>query len=168
MELKTKNTELLEQLRASREKEKARAADNERLLEQMQNDDGENRVVPYQENALQIVENSNNSNAAELEHYKTIVDQLMSDRAVFTQRLGELMNINAHVGSAKEMTAAIESMRNNASIAANPDSRAIVATGSQPPDELGEQLRNLTIENGELAQRLGGAVAEKEFALSSE
>lgn len=159
MELKTKNASLQGEVNRLNET-------NERLLKRMENDSCENRVIPYQENVLQTAENSYNSNTAELEHYKTIVDQLMSDRAVFTQRLGELMNINQHIGSAKEMTTAIESLRGNTMIYASPDSRALVTTDSQP-EELDDQLRNLTIENGELAQRLGGAVAEKEFALSS-
>lgn len=88
----------------------------------------------------------------------------MNDRAVFTQRLNDLMNINAHVGSAREMSAVIEDLRReNGETGA---SLALVEASSQP-SELGTQLRNLTIENVELAQRLGGAVAEKEFALSS-
>lgn len=165
IELKAKNTELTELLRTSREKEKAAVSDYERLREQLRNSQSdENRVVPYQENAIQL--SNDGSNAAELQHYKTIVDQLMSDRAVFTQRLGELMNINSYVGSAKEINALIEDLRvGNDAVASNPTSRALVVT--QPSDEVGEQIRNLTLENSELAQRLGGAVAEKEFALSS-
>jgi hypothetical protein len=174
MELKSKNTELTESLRLSRHNEQAAVADNERLREQILNvqnfaADGENRVVPYQQNELQPYDNdAEASNLDELKHYKTIVDQLMSDRAIFTQRLGELMNINAHVGSAREMNSMIERLRGSDGAAADSNSRALVTADPQPSEELGEQLRNLTIENGELAQRLGGAVAEKEFALSSE
>eukprot|EP00956_Cyclotella_meneghiniana_P038171 scaffold149595_cov67-Cyclotella_meneghiniana.AAC.2 len=163
IELKSKNTELVESLRVLREQFDAATAENNHLREQIcVSGGGENRVVPYQENALQL---SSSSGSAELEHYKTVVEQLMNDRAVFTQRLSDLVNINAHVGSAREMSAVIDDLRReNGETGA---SLALVEASSQP-SELGTQLRNLTIENGELAQRLGGAVAEKEFALSSE
>lgn len=169
MELKGKNIELTESLRAAREREKTAAAENEQLRRDLKStsNDHENRVVPYQDNALQTREGNRVDNTEELQHYKTIVDQLMSDRAVFTQRLNDLVNINQHVGLAREITATIEGLNENGGTLANFNSRALVAANSQP-DELGEQLRNLTIENGELAQKLGGAVAEKEFALSSE
>ena len=173
MELKSKNIELAECLRATREKEQALAAENEQFCAQVFHDvksttgDNENRVVPYQNCALQTIESNRPSDVEELQHYKAIVEQLMSDRAVFTQRLNDLVNINQHIGLAREVTASIEGLKENGEARLNDNSRALVATNSQP-DELGEQLRNLTIENGELAQKLGGAVAEKEFALSSE
>jgi hypothetical protein len=64
------------------------------------------------------------------------------------------------------MNARIEGYRDgNDVLAVVPTSSALVAT--QSSEEMGEQIRNLTLENSELAQRLGGAVAEKEFALSS-
>lgn len=162
IELKSKNTELVESLRVLREQFDAATAENNHLREQIcVSGDDENRVVPYQENAIQL---SSSSSTAELEHYKSVVEHLMNDRAVFTQRLNDLMNINAHVGSAREMSAVIEDLRReNGETGA---SLALVEASSQP-SELGTQLRNLTIENVELAQRLGGAVAEKEFALSS-
>lgn len=171
LELKTKNAELSESLRNSRENEKAIAFDNERLREQMLNEqsrmqcDDENRVVPYQENALTLTKDNHTE---ELEQYKAVLDQLMSDRALFTQRLEELMSINSHLGSAKEMSTLVEKLHDrNEGTASEKSSRALVLANAEPNVELGEQLQHLRIENGELAQRLGGAVAEKEFALSS-
>jgi hypothetical protein len=192
MELKSKNTELTETLRASREQKKAAAdaleslkADNEVLRSQIMsrassgNDQDENRVVPYQQNASV----DNKAINEELAYYKTVVEQLMNDRAVFTQRLGELMEINTNnVGAARNMKLAIKgphytnevaaadtnsrALITAEAVAADTNSRALVTTGTYPNAE--EQLRNLAIENSELAQRLGGAVAEKEFAMSSE
>ena len=171
LELKTKNAELSESLRNSRENEKAIAFDNERLREQILNEqsrmqcDDENRVVPYQENALTLTKDNHTE---ELEQYKAVLDQLMSDRALFTQRLEELMSINSHLGSAKEMSTLVEKLHDrNEGTASEKSSRALVLANAEPNVELGEQLQHLRIENGELAQRLGGAVAEKEFALSS-
>ncbi|KAL3805306.1 hypothetical protein HJC23_009013 [Cyclotella cryptica] len=178
MELKYKNMELNESLRVSHEQKKAAAdaiqslkEENEKFRRQIMNGrsstpDCENRVVPYQQNTLQTL---GNTTTDELEYYKSIVNQLMSDRAVFTQRLVELMDINTNVGSARDMHFSIEGPPDrHDGMTAESNSRALVAANSYPnADEFGEQLRNLTIENGELAQRLGGAVAEKEFAMST-
>jgi hypothetical protein len=127
----------------------------------------ENRVVPYQQNTSHSLQSNSMD---ELEYYKSIVNQLVSDRAIFTQKLTELMDININVGSSRNTIFSIECLRDrHDGITPESDSRALVTANTYSnADEFGEQLRNLTIENGELAQRLGGAVAEKEFAMSSE
>lgn len=179
MELKYKNMELNESLRVSRDQKKTAVdaiqslkAENEKFRRQIMNHQSstpecENRVVPYQQNALHSLQNNSMD---ELEYYKSIVNQLVSDRAVFTQKLAELMDINTNVGSSRNANFSTEGLRDrHDGIRPESDSRALVtANAYSNADEFGEQLRNLTIENGELAQRLGGAVAEKEFAMSSE
>jgi len=126
---------------------------------------------------------------AELQRYKSIVSLMEADRNAVNQRPLVLMGNtaspaleNAPRAETNERALIPLGSHNMGDhlIGAAANQRAMVpATGTsshtppsdiQPDHSIGEvekQVRNLTIENGQLAQRLGGAVAEKEFAMST-
>ncbi|KAL7440873.1 hypothetical protein ACHAXM_007500 [Skeletonema potamos] len=196
LDLKTKNMDLSESLRKSRQQKKAAAEIIERLKtenEKLKKDvcelqDSSNRqIVNYAEKDTpvekQLVpfeavcsgdEKKMHDMDAELTHYKAIVDRMMSDRSVFTRRLSELMDSaplkRRHSDSDGQMKVALLTS------GAHPPFELGLVTASSPastqedhtvPDEAKSKIQDLTAENVDLAQRLGGAVAEKEFAMTT-
>jgi len=197
LDLKTKNMDLSESLRKSRQQKKAAAeiiqrlkteneklkydvrelhdSSNRQIVNVAEKDTAvENQLVPFEpvssgdEKKIQDMD-------AELTHYKGIVDKMMSDRSVFTQRLSELMDLTPlkrrhsdYDGQAK--VAMLTSVAHpplvsqSAVVASSP---ASTQEGRAVPDEANAKIENLTAENVDLAQRLGGAVAEKEFAMTT-
>ena len=130
----------------------------------------------------------------ELEHLKSVVSLTAIDRNTFDRRLSELTDMwgkgpsphkrpcDAPTSPAVGTTPGFES-----GVASTPlttqgpgltstqmtlyrDSSVSHNTSSNvtpPPLQIVKQIEHLTNENGELAQKLGNAVAEKEFALST-
>lgn len=203
LDLKTKNMDLTESLRTSREQKKAAAeiierlkAENEKLnndINALSNSSNGQLVVtgtekdPVAENQL-VPFNSDDDEKriqmeAELKKYKEIVEKMMSDRNVFSQRLSEMMDLaplkrrhTDHDGQRKlEKDAPVAMLTSEAhppfvaqgSIVLSSHASTQEGGLTAASDEANEHIQNLTAENVDLAQRLGGAVAEKEFAMTT-
>ena len=218
LDLKTKNMELTEIVRTSREQKKAAAEIIERLKTENENLTNnvrelhvssanrqmvnyaeketavENQLVPFEaissgdEKRIQEMD-------AELTHYKAIVDKMMSDRSIFTQRLSEMMDSaplkrrNTDCDGQFKLDKDVSATLNTILQEKKGDSVAMLTSGPRPPfvsqgallasspastqeshidsDKAKAKIQNLTAENVDLAQRLGGAVAEKEFAMTT-
>lgn len=204
LDLKTKNMDLTESLRTSREQKKAAAeiierlkAENEKLNNEInalsnsshgqlvvtgtaKDSVAENQLVPFNsdddEKRIQVME-------AELKKYKEIVEKMMSDRNVFSQRLSEMMDLaplkrrhTDHDGQRKfEKDTPVAMLTSEAhppfvaqgSIVLSSHASTQEGGLTAASDEANEHIQNLTAENVDLAQRLGGAVAEKEFAMTT-
>ncbi|KAL7539983.1 hypothetical protein ACHAXR_009782 [Thalassiosira sp. AJA248-18] len=132
---------------------------------------------------------------AELKYYKSVVSQMSKDRNVLNQRLSELMDISGPTQDMLCAAASPQASINEGALIPHESNNLgdhlnsgvfnqgamVIKTDTaehgsydppstqlhHPTEEVEEQIRNLTIENGQLAQRLGGAVAEKEFAMST-
>mmetsp|Transcript_21415 Transcript_21415/g.36543 ORF Transcript_21415/g.36543 Transcript_21415/m.36543 type:complete len:1761 (+) Transcript_21415:57-5339(+) len=209
LDLKTRNMELTESLRKSRQHKRAAAdiierlkTDNEKLKHYVRElrDSSSRQIVTYTENDStvenQLVpfagdEQKIKEMDAELAHYKAIVDKMMSERSIFTQRLSEMMDFaplkrrhsdcDGQIKLEKDVSVSLSNIlreQNGGNVAvltsiAHPpfaSQGAVVAssTGStQQEHAVQAEIQNLTAENANLAQRLGGAVAEKEFAMTT-
>jgi len=232
VELREKNVELAESLRASRDQKRVALsciedlkAENEFLRSELDNMqkrvcsnayDEQDRTSEYSkfnndgnfsyQNDVIDAKNSDDMKA-QLQHYKTIINQMTEDRAELCKRLSVLMdaikpstlnrrnsidvesngnmNLDASVELEKLFQSIIdkfdfpsENIRNEvdpgSALVVKEDaefdnSQAIVSRQDNAFDmsEVEETIRTLTYENGQLAQRLGGAVAEKEFAMTT-
>ncbi len=199
LDLKLRNKELVESNRKSRQQKKAAAEIIERL--KSDNEDLKNsvlelrgsynkQIVPYAEedskleNQLVPFEAGSGDERkvedvdAELTHYKAIVEKMMSERSIFTQRLSEIMALaplkRRHSDSDGQFK-----IEKDTSVLPNNSNVAMLTSGahlplpsqsavtSQDDHAVQAHIQNLTVENANLAQRLGGAVAEKEFAMST-
>lgn len=191
LDLKTRNMELTESLRKSRQHKKAAAeiierlkSDNEKLkndVHELRDSNGrqivayaeqsvENQLVPFETNSGD--EKKIHDMDAELTHYKAIVDKMMSERSIFTQRLSEIMDLapfkrrhtdyDGQLKLEKDASVSVSNMLTS-SVSHPP----FVAQGAHEDHAVQAQIQNLTVENANLAQRLGGVVAEKEFAMST-
>lgn len=203
LDLKTKNMDLTESLRTSREQKKAAAeiierlkAENEKLnndINALSNSSNGQLVVtgtekdPVAENQL-VPFNSDDDEKriqmeAELKKYKEIVEKMMKDRSIFSQRLSEMMDLaplkrrhTDHDGQRKlEKDTPVAMLTSEAhppfvaqgSIVLSSHASSQEGGLTAASDEANEHIQNLTAENVDLAQRLGGAVAEKEFAMTT-
>jgi len=195
LELRSKNMEMAEVLRRSQEEKDslfetidALKADNAELQKdivalQTTNPAGqEDSIVPYQyDGDLNHSSSIHDPPAdrmseleAELQHYKSLAQQLTSERSVFNQRLDDIMGASdMHPvpggASPQELALSIHAEEKDRNTAMSPTLQASAAfpPASPLPEEVEEQINHLTIENGQLAQRLGGALAEKEFAMTT-
>ncbi len=132
---------------------------------------------------------------AELQHYKAIINEMAEDREELCRRLSVLMDatkpstgntididpygkMKSDALTKNDMNFSSEYLQNevnscNALVVKEDsefdNSQVIVSHESNVFDmsEVEETIRTLTYENGQLAQRLGGAVAEKEFAMTT-
>ena len=201
LDLKTKNMELTETLRKSRQQKRAAAeiierlkSDNDKLnsdirelqescTKQLVTHDEKDSIVQNQlvslEANLSGDENKNRYDVdAELTKYKYIVDKMMSERTIFAQRLAEMMNLapmtlthsdcHGQIKSKRDESVSLDNalLKKNGGTAASFTQDTIVPLGESPgyPDEA---MQNLSSENVDLAERLGGALAEKEFAMTT-
>ena len=188
LELKAKNVEITESLRLSQEQNTAALdtietlkADNEQLRRDMAKESDANHNALTCQNGAD--ENAKMSEMeAELKHYKTIVSQMTSDRNVLNHRLSDLMDLPGPSQLAlydappnEQALVPIDSkniqdpegtmvVAKDNTEAQSYDQSSYVSTPVtlHPVDGVEEQIQNLTIENGQLAQRLGNAVADKE------
>ena len=216
-----KNMEMTESLRVLEEKNKAAVdiietlkADNDELRNDIiaqQSDKStatwtsfeahDDRVVPFENGTSNSTEMSDIE--AELQHYKSIVSQMASDRNVFNDQLSKLMGtsgpsqwglcvatVSAALKNPPQATTnegalvILESHNSRDHLGDTASDQGVIVTKTDatvassyappptplhhPTDEVVEdQIRNLAIENGQLAQRLGGAIAEKEFAMTT-
>ena len=138
----------------------------------------EDSIVPYQYDG-DVEHSSSNSDPpadrmsvleAELQHYKSLAQQLTSERSVFNQRLDDIMGASdihpaSDGASPQELSLSIHAEEKHRDPTMSPGTQASAAFPPTSPlsEEVEEQINHLTIENGQLAQRLGGALAEKEF-----
>lgn len=203
LDLKTKNMDLTESLRTSREQKKAAAeiierlkAENEKLnndINALSNSSNGQLVVtgtekdPVDENQL-VPFNSDDDEKriqmeAELKKYKEIVEKMMKDRSIFSQRLSEMMDLaplkrrhTDHDGQRKlEKDTPVAMLTSEAHLPFVAQGSIVLSSHASTQeggltaasDEANEHIQNLTAENVDLAQRLGGAVAEKEFAMTT-
>ena len=84
-----------------------------------------------------------------------------------TQDEVDLIRSESHAASDALVLKDMTSVSNTIELEGD-NSQALISHYNIPPaSEVEEQIMTLTYENGQLAQRLGGAVAEKEFALST-
>lgn len=196
LDLKMRNKELVESMRKSRQQKKAAAEIIERLKsdnEKLKSNALElhsNQIVPYAEvgskpeNQLVPFEAGSGDERkiedtdAELTHYKAIVEKMMSERSVFTQRLSEIVALaplkrrHSDCDGQLKLEKDTSVLLNNSNVAmltsaAHQPSISQSAVAAQEDHAVQAQIQNLTVENANLAQRLGGAVAEKEFAMST-
>jgi len=209
LDLKTRNMELTESLRKSRQHKKAAAdiierlkTDNEKLKHYVRElrDSSSRQIVTYTENDStvenQLVpfagdEQKIKEMDAELTHYKAIVDKMMSERSIFTQRLSEMMDFaplkrrhsdcDGQIKLEKDVSVSLSNIlreQNGGNVAvltskAHPpfvSQGAVIASSTESTQQdhaVQAEIQNLTAENANLAQRLGGAVAEKEFAMTT-
>lgn len=105
---------------------------------------------------------------AELRTYKEIVSQMASDRNVFNHQLSSIMDASGSPKGGLEPVSFADERNERALVVvenstnAYPDSMMETNLSHTSAGRVEEQIQNLTIENGELAQRLGNAVADKE------
>ncbi|KAL7544372.1 hypothetical protein ACHAWF_007755 [Thalassiosira exigua] len=181
LELRAKNMEMSETLHELQEQNEAAVktieelkADNEQLrnaLATTRPTPPEDRVVPFEHVSDETRQISDLE--SELHYYKSLVQMKGTRNSANGQPV-----VPSHGSPNDWAMIALDSpgSRDDAT-----NERAIVPvsdaneTGSYAPPqtdlhpvgEVEEQMRTLTIENGQLAQRLGGAVAEKEFAMTT-
>ena len=187
LDLRAKNMEMAEDLRVSREQNEAAA----NIIENLEADNLRNGKATgeiLEARARDPLENESDDLTrrsdleTELKHYKSMVTQMASERNVFNQQLSQLMGIPgpppSSPGQANDVIeralVPVEKGDPQSYLFDIPNQGAMVpATNSRevtpysPIEGVEDQIRSLTIENGQLAQRLGGAVAEKEFAMTT-
>jgi len=172
-ELKAKNMELSESLNVSQEQNDSAAdiierlkSDNERLQKEIKSDEPNGDCAVSEggdEDKMKEME-------AEMQRLKLQLSQFSSDRNVFNNRLSQLMDIDNGDAAANTGTEGDEGVlvttdnSNNINHHLNGLSDALVLANG---DGVDETIQHLTIENGQLAQRLGNAVADKEFAMTT-
>lgn len=199
LDLKMRNKELVESTRKSRQQKKAAAeiierlkSDNEKLKSNVLElrDSNNKQLVPYAEvdskleNQLVPFEVSSGDERkiedmdAELTHYKAVVEKMMSERSIFTQRLSEIMALAPLKRRHSDCDGQLK-LEKDTSVLLNNSNVAMLTSGAHLPltsqsavaaqedHTVQAQIQNLAVENANLAQRLGGAVAEKEFAMST-
>jgi hypothetical protein len=180
--------DLIEQLKAENTKLRHFISENESVKSSSQKLLTEGTHNSHNDTAM------SNDQQRELEHLKSVVSLTAIDRNTFDRRLSELTDMwgkgpsphkrpcDAPTSPAVGTTPGFESGVASTPIATQGhgvtstqmtlyhDSSAFHNTSSNvtpPPLEVVKQIEHLTNENGELAQKLGNAVAEKEFALST-
>jgi len=152
--------ELSESLNVSQEQNDSAAdiierlkSDNERLQKEITSDkpNGDTAISEGgDEDKMKEME-------AEMQRLKLQLSQFSSDRNVFNNRLSQLMDIESPGAEGGDGVLVTTDNSNNISDA------LVLANG----EGVDETIQHLTIENGQLAQRLGNAVADKEFAMTT-
>jgi len=147
----------------------------------------DDRAMPFEYGADESTKMSEME--AELQHYRAMVSKMTSDRNVFNHQLSELMDMPAYPALENAFQATVNegaliplesnnNIRDHLNDAVINQGMMVVTTdtaeaspyapqSTQLHHPVEEQMQNLTIENGQLAQRLGNAVADKEFAMTT-
>lgn len=193
-ELKAKNAEIVELLQFSHEQNDAAAdlieqlkAENSKLRRLI----SENESVKSSSQKL-LTAGAHNDTAMSLDQHRELESLTAIDRNTFDRRLSELTDMwgkgpsphkrpcDAPTSPAVGITPGLSGVASTPLTTQGPgltstqmtlyrDSFVSHKTSSNvtpPPLQIVKQIEHLTNENGELAQKLGNAVAEKEFALS--
>ena len=180
LDLKTKNMDMHESLRTSREQMKSAAEIIERLKaenEKLTNDanvlrDSSNMQLvsyvekdPVAEKQLVPFEAVCSDDEKKIQHYKEIVEQMITDRSISAPLKRRHSDYDGQI----KLAALSYISRGDVAMLTSEAHAPFVAQGAIVPasSQAAVQMKKLTAENNDLAQRLGGAIAEKEFAMTT-